>query len=239
MIEKILDDYDLKARIAPGLIVSLPVVVDAVYAAPVLSSWPVFAAGGICSLALVYGLGHLVRARGKAIEADLWRRWGGPPSTRFMRQRDSFFGSDFKRSTARALAEKFSSKLLTAAEESSDPARADKVIADAFRHVRQYLRQHDPNGLWYKNNVEYGFCRNLLACRGIWTAIALGAIIFSSIRGVKTSEGILNPASAIGLLSLICAVYAGWAILPNAAKRTAESYAELSWTAFLQRSKSD
>ena len=40
MIEKILDDYDLKVRVAPGLIVTLPVLVDAVYAAPTLKASP-------------------------------------------------------------------------------------------------------------------------------------------------------------------------------------------------------
>ena len=58
MIEKVLDEYELKARVAPGLIVALPVLVDSVYAAPILSSWPILVASGMCSLALVYGLGH-------------------------------------------------------------------------------------------------------------------------------------------------------------------------------------
>ncbi len=237
MIEKILDDYELKARIAPGLILALPILVDAVYAAPILSSWPIFAASGVCSLALVYGLGHLVRARGKAIEADLWNRWGGPPSTRFLRHRDSLFGAELKASIQNALAKKFSSRLLTQIEEAKSPERADKAIADAFRQVRQYLRQHDPNGLWYKNVLEYGFCRNLLGCRVIWAAVALAATIFAGLYGFRTGAGLLNPAAAIGGLSLMCAVYTGWAILPNATKRTAESYAELAWLAFLQISE--
>jgi hypothetical protein len=64
MIEKFLDPYELKARIAPGLIVVLPVLVTAVYFAPILSSWPIFAATSMCTLALLYGLSHVVRARG-------------------------------------------------------------------------------------------------------------------------------------------------------------------------------
>jgi len=71
MIEKFLDPYELKARIAPGLILALPVLVAAFYAAPVLSSWPMFAASGPCGFALIYALGHLARARGKAIEPEL------------------------------------------------------------------------------------------------------------------------------------------------------------------------
>jgi len=44
MIEKFLDAYEMKARVAPGLILSLPLLVVVVYAAPILSSWSIFAA---------------------------------------------------------------------------------------------------------------------------------------------------------------------------------------------------
>ena len=233
MIEKILDDYDLKARVAPGLIVAFPVLVDAVYAAPILSSWPIFAAGGVCGLALVYGIGHVARARGEAIEAKLWEGWGGPPSSRFLRHRDSFFGEDLKASIRKTLVKKFNSKLLTPAEEVNDPGRADKAIVDAFRQVRQYLRQHDARGLWYHQNVEYGFSRNLLGCRMLWTTVALAATVFAATYGARTGTGLFNPASAITFLSFICAVCIGWVILPGLTKRIADTYAETSWMAFL------
>ena len=233
MIEKLLDDYDLKARVAPGLIVAFPVLVDAVYAAPILSSWPIFAAGGVCGLALVYGLGHVARARGEAIEAKLWEGWGGPPSTRFLRHRDSFFGKDLKASICNLLVKRFQSRLLMPAEEVEDTERADKAIVEAFRQVRQYLRQHDAHGLWYHHDVEYGFSRNLLGCRMLWTTVALAATVFAAIHGTKTGTGLLNLASAISFLSFICAVCMGWVILPGAAKRIADGYAETSWMAFL------
>lgn len=40
MIGKFLEEYELKARIAPGLIVVLPALVDVIYMAPVLSNVP-------------------------------------------------------------------------------------------------------------------------------------------------------------------------------------------------------
>jgi hypothetical protein len=147
MIEKFLDPYELKARIAPGLILMLPFLAAATYAAPVLSSWSLFAAGSVCTLALLYGLSLVVRVRSKAIEPHLWDAWGGPPSTRFMRYRDSTFGPDLKLSIQGALAREFSARLLNPSDEAKHPGRADMAIFDAFRHVRQYLRQHDPGGL--------------------------------------------------------------------------------------------
>jgi hypothetical protein len=237
MIEKYLDEYELKARIAPGLIVALPILVDAIYTAPILSSWPIFATGGICSLALIYGLGYVVRAQGQAVEAALWKQWGGPASVRFMRQSDPLFGSELKDSIRSAVAKEFSLTLLTPAEEAKTPQRADKAVSDAFGRVRQFLRQHDPNGLWNKCNIEYGFCRNLLGCRMMWATIALSAVIVAAIYAAETGARLLNPAVAIGFLSLICAIYIGWAILPDATKRISDRYAELAWMDFLQLSQ--
>jgi hypothetical protein len=234
MIEQSQDSYDLKATVVPGLILALPLLVDAVYAAPNVSGWPIFAVVGTCSLALIYGLGRFARARGKAIEPELWRQWGGQPSTRLLHHGDSHFGNDVKAAVRNALAKEFSVKLPTPNEEATNENRDDQAIVEAFRQVRQYLRQHDPDGLWNKHNAEYGFCRNLLGCRMAWAVVALAATVFAATYAVSTGAGLQNPASAIGLLSFIAAVYIGWAILPDATKRIADGYAETAWMSFLR-----
>ncbi len=239
MIEKFLDPYEIKARIAPGIILALAVLVDVAYIAPVLSSLPIFAATGVCSLALVYGLGNFARSRGGAVEPELWKVWGGPPSTRFLRHRDSFFGDDLKASIRNAVVSTFSVRLLTSTEEGNNPELADKTIVDAFRLVRQYLRQHDPGGLWQKHNTEYGFCRNLLGCRMAWAVLSLLAFAFSAVNAVRTGEGVINPASAVAVLSFASAVYIGWVVLPGATKRGADGYAESAWMAFLRVSQDE
>jgi uncharacterized membrane protein len=71
----------------------------------------------------------------------------------------------------------------------------------------------------------------------MWTTIALAAVIFAALYAVKTGAKLLNPAVAVGILSFICAMYMGWAILPNATKRIANRYAELAWMDFLQLSQ--
>ena len=237
MFESLLDPYELKARIAPGLILAVAVLVDVVSAAPVLSNLPLFAASGICSLALIYGLGNFARARGEAIEPRLWRAWGGPPSTRFLRHRDSHFGDGLKSSIREELSRTLSVKLLTPGEEARDSDRADKEIVDSFRLVRPYLRQKDPNGLWQKHNIEYGFCRNLLGCRVGWVTLSLAALAFAVMNAVRTSQNLVNAGSIVGVLSLACAVYAGWFLLPSGTKSVADEYAETAWMTFLRTSR--
>lgn len=237
MIEKFLDPYELKARIVPGLILALAPLVDLASAAPVLSSLPIFAASGVCSLALVYFLGSFARARGEAIERELWNSWGGPPSTRLLRLRDSHFGDGLKTSIREALAKALSARLMTADEEAKNPEGADRFIVDAFRQVRQYIRQHDPDGLWQKQNIEYGFYRNLLGCRVTWSVLSILAALFAAIHGERTGAGLVNPAFGVASVSFFCAVYVGWFVLPDATKRVADEYAEKAWMAFLSITK--
>ena len=239
MISELLDEYELKARVAPGLIMVLPVLLVALYIAPILSSLPIFAASGICTVVLIYALGHLARARGEAIEPALWASWGGPPSTRFLRHRDVAFATELKTAIRKALEHKFSIRLLSAAEERMEPGRAEGAIADAFRQVRQYLRQRDSAGLWHKHNIEYGYSRNLLGCRWPWLVMSLASTGFAAVYGAKKGLGTVNPASFVAFLSLIFAVYLGWAVLPAATKRIADGYAESAWIAFLRVSEEE
>jgi hypothetical protein len=206
---------------------------DAVFDAPVLANWPIFAASSLFSIALLYGLGNIVRALGESMEVELWRNWDGPPSTRYLRHRDRTFGSALKTSLRYAIEQQFGIHLLSADEELKNRGDADRAIADAFVRVRQYLRKRDSDGLWSKHNAEYGFSRNLLACRVLWVVVSLCACIFAGFFAAKTGASVLNPAVAIGIISLICAVYVGWFLLPNATKKIAEGYAESAWMAFL------
>jgi len=237
MIEKFIDEYELKARIAPGLIVALPALVDLIYMVPALGNLPVFAAGSIITLALIYGLGYVIRAEGQQLEPVLWKQWGGPPSTRLMRSSDTFFGAELKNSIRAAVAQEFAITLPTSVEEKKDPSGSDKAIADAFKRVRGFLRRSDPAGVWQKNNIEYGFCRNMLGGRMLWASVAVGSVVVAIWYTATNHSAFLNPVVLVSCLSLVCAGYVGWRVLPRATKRIAERYAELAWTTFLQVSK--
>jgi hypothetical protein len=239
MIDKFLDPYEIKARIAPGLILSVAALVDLIFAVPVLSNIPIFAATGIFSLALIYGLGNFARARGASAQTKLWETWGGEPSTRFLRIRDPHFGDGLKESIRSELTRRFGLRLQIPDEEARNPEFADREIVDAFRRVRSYLRQKDADGLWQKQNIEYGFCRNLLGCRISWVVLSVAALAFALGNAIRINQSLLNPGSIVGCLSLVCAVYVGWFMLPTATKRVAEAYAESAWMAFLNVSQGE
>jgi len=233
MIEKVLDEYEIKARIAPAIVLVLPPVVAVFYLTPALGSWPVFATGGIFCLVLVYSLGYLVRWRGESIERILWALWDGAPSTRFLRHRDRTLPDRTKAIIRKQVAKRFSVSLPGTDEERREPGRADQVISDAFQRVREFLRQRNPNGLWFKHNTEYGFCRNLLGSRVLLLLLALASSGVTAVRGRQTGAGILNVATSIELSFVACSAYYGWKLLPDATRRVADAYAEAAWLAFV------
>ena len=83
------DRYERKARLLPGLLLA---AVPALTAGAVLQPFAAWyaAAGtaiGVEFLAAIV-LGQLARARGRLVEEVLWKAWGGPPTTRWLRPWD-------------------------------------------------------------------------------------------------------------------------------------------------------
>lgn len=233
------DEYELKARAAPGLIVALPVLADILLVVPVVANWQMFTTTSVVGLALIYALGRIAQARGEAIEKKLWASWDGAPSTRFLRHRDSTFGKELKDSIRQAVERQLTAKLPSIEEETDNPQRADQTSFDVFRRVRQFLRQRDPQGLWHRHNIEYGFFRNLLGCRLVWLVISILTTAIALFYGWRKESGVLNAATIIGLVSMVSAIFVGWGILPAATRRSAENYAESAWMAFLHVSQPD
>ena len=233
MIQKIVDSYELKARIVPGAILALPIVAAAVSVFPVLVTWPAFGASSVFTLALFYLLGQYARARGQGLEQELWRSWGGPPSTRYLRLSDRSFSDDLKRKVRNAIRIRFAIRLVDEVDEGKDPERADALIQDAFRQVRETLREENERGLWTKHNAEYGFFRNLLGIR--WELVVLAAVglIFCSVMAHVRAQPIFNVGTFLELVLLVLGSVLGFAIAPSATRRVANEYAESALMAFL------
>ena len=85
ILNTLFDPYDRKARLGPALLCGLPFVVSIVLLVPDLGAlWATV--GGI----LLYGGGatflvQIGRDRGKALEPELFRSWGGKPSVAILR----------------------------------------------------------------------------------------------------------------------------------------------------------
>lgn len=230
-----LDQYEMRARVAPSIIVILPLAIALLSIALVISNpiGQIIVSSGIFII-IIYALSFLlIRYYGKKIEADLWIKWGGPPSTRFMRWRDSTFGDDLKQQFHAAVETLCRIRLSSKEEETNDTDRADRQIEQAFLQVKAIVRHDDPEGIWTKHNAEYGFHRNLLGSRNIWLLFSILGIIACGVFWHLSKDDILVIGLALNVLLSICSIFGGWCVLPGLTKYAADRYAESIWNSFL------
>jgi hypothetical protein len=230
-----LDQYEMRARMAPAVIISIPMVISIITMASIFSGkftqWII--GGGFVLAAFGYMLSFLIRYYGRELENKLWTDWGGAPSTRIMRWRDMTLGDDLKKQLHEAVKNYCKIELSTNDQEMENSGRADEQIKLAFLQVKGTVRKNDPDGIWAKHNAEYGFHRNLLGSRRLWLASAIISIIACGIAFELTKNNILILGATLNLFFAIISILGGWHYLPNIIRITADRYAESIWISFL------
>lgn len=159
IFELVKDPYERKARVIPGLLVALPVLVPllCVYGArhPVLTG--VIGLLGGCGA--IYALASVARGRGKKLEEMLVSKWGGMPTTIALRHRDKFLDGVSKQRYHTAITAKLGIAMPTAEEESANPDKADDIYIGATKRLRELTRSNKQ--LLLKENIAYGFHRKV------------------------------------------------------------------------------
>lgn len=227
-----LDSYEMKARIAPALLISLPVLVTlwSCYNTEFVSLSEIFK--GIISIVIVYALSIIVRALGKKIEPKLWESWGGAPSTQIVSWRNDIIGDELKGLYLQAVRDKLKLPVPDKEDEEADPVKAGDLLRQTFKGVQGIIRQKDKGGLWSVANADYGLSRNLLGSRFLWLLIS---VIMSLVSGYYLYSQYSNAVlvgTALNLTMDIAAIYVGWYILPAYSRAVAFRYAELAWESF-------
>lgn len=163
----IIDKYELRARIIPGLLLCIPVLITVGAIGIDYFGWLTSILGSASiTLVLSYGLSMLLRAGGVALQGKLYAKWDGPPSTRFLRWSDTNLSDQKKAAIHKKIKQDFNIQLLSQEEERTGAKDADRAISDAFDSIRAKVRtSKKKDKLWETHNIEYGFYRNFL---GSW-----------------------------------------------------------------------
>jgi hypothetical protein len=202
----IFDHYSFRARLQPALLTLLPAAVGLfAWTGPGVkwesALWTLFGtAGGTYFLAII------ARNSGKRIEPGLWQSWGGAPTTQMLRHAgpaNPVMRERWHKTLSKLLCKSFP----TTQEEAANPASADDFYNAAVKLQIGKTRDTKKYHLLFKENMQYGFCRNLYAMKptGIILAIfGFMASIAAALWFIHNGNPKIAPwvCSAINLLFL-------------------------------------
>jgi hypothetical protein len=223
------DQYTIRARIVPSLLIALPVGLVALACFPNgLSSWNAAWGLGVWGVASVL-LGQLGRHAGRRKEPRLFERWGGAPTTRCLRHNGAKNHTILER-THKKLKALMRTKIPTRAEETADPATADEVYDACIRFLRDKTRDRKKFNLVFEENCNYGFCRNLWGLKPLGLTITILALVAIGTLALVDREA-STMASMVrflipGVLTLL--ILLGWlfVVTPRWVQVPAETYAD-------------
>lgn len=229
-LKTIRDEYERKARLYPGLLVISPIMA---------TSFAIFSPHISLIRLLVVGamggggpflLTQLTRDLGKKKEKELYSKWGGMPSMAIFRYRDRRLDPITKERYRKKLSTLVKEvKAPTVEEEKANPSAADEVYLAWSNFLRTNTRDQRKFSLLFKENLNYGYRRNVLGLRSIGIAMCLlsGLICGFLIYRIYMSTGKIDkPLAGGGIFSLVFLTL--WVIRfkENWVKVSADAYAE-------------
>jgi hypothetical protein len=226
---KVLDAYDIRARLAVTYLVFSPLVVVVIAFALGTADWwsklgGVAVACGGPLLAAQWG-----RSGGRRKEPELWERWGGSPTLALLRFSSGSDSSSVER-RHQLVSGVTGITLPDAISEKRDPKAADAAYEDAVAALRELTRDRSEFPLVWEEVTNYGFRRNLWGRKAFGLALALTTAGASTVILVLDAVGHGWNSTTAAVIAAAYAFLAAlvWAtvISPEWVKETAEAYAQ-------------
>ena len=197
--------YTLPARLYPLALACLPVGLAVIAWFPDQFAGQGLLGGLLTTAGFSYFLSQLGRDSGRKKQEDLWTMWGGKPSTQLLRHRDKQLDTNTKSRYHSKLARIVPDITMpTAQQEATDPVAADAVYDSCVKFLIHQTRDNKKYSLLFKENVSYGFRRNLwgmksagitLAAIGLAAAAASVAVsLLGEFRMVAAVAALLNAS---------------------------------------------
>jgi hypothetical protein len=226
----ITDVYDRQARLYPALLLIAPVVVTVM----ALSSAKLTGLQTLGGLLVGFGgsflLTQLARDAGKKKEKFLFEKWGGLPSVAIFRHRDSRLGAITKARYHSKLATLVKeAKAPTAEQEVKDPTAADIVYTAWSNFLRVNTRDTKRFALLFKENVNYGYRRNVWGLRALGitlSVVSLGSCCIALYVMFQSSNVVDPTPVGAGLFDAFCLALWLFRFTSDWVRVPAEAYAD-------------
>lgn len=228
------DRYTWHARVLPVYLTATPAVLAIAATLPEGLNLPLAGTSAMVFVPLSYFFSQITSDFGKRLEPELWRSWGGPPTTRFLRHDNNEF-NPATRGRLHTHLRALGLQVPTEEEEKADCAAA--LYASAVDELRRRTRDADRFPLVYKGNAEYRFQRNLLGLKKIGVSVTVAGLAASGWAlwsGWATAAALALVPSVTTLLTV--SLVLGWlfGVHSDAVRMTVDRYASYLLEAALQ-----
>jgi hypothetical protein len=160
-------------------------------------------------------LSQIARDRGKQREPELYAAWGGKPSVAMLRNRDQRIDENSKARYRSFLNRQLPDLIFpTGDEEQADPQRADGIYESVTAWLLTQTRDTKVFSLLFRENISYGFRRNLWGLKPVGLGIALLSACASTLVIIYQYVGQHSspPAEIVILTGLVWLLVVVWAV---------------------------
>jgi hypothetical protein len=231
-VDYMADRYDIEARHAPAALTVLPAIVAGFYLVPEFKTSIILPASfATVAVAAIYALlARVARARGIEVQEKLYAKWGGTPTTAFLRHSDNRLPAPTKaryHERLRQLGKEF--QIPTASEEAANPQSADEMYASAVDELRRRAKSAGVTSV-HRENISYGFARNLLGLKPLGVGICAAAlVILLVVLWIRTGGDVIALSSLdAGIFAVLVVDLLVWMTLvtPKFVRHQADAYAQ-------------
>ncbi len=221
------DRYVWLARVAPAVIVVLPLAFVLASIPSTRGSTSSLALGTLGGAALTVLAAQLSADAGRRRERDLFHRWGGAPTTRFLRHRNSPMPGPTLARYHRKLEALMGSSLPTEEEERVDTRAADERYSSAVQLLRERTRDRDTYPALFGALADYGFRRNAWGMRPVGLITSVLGLLVCGISAARQRDGDGSATPTILALASGGLFLIWWSVVTRAwVRRGADAYAE-------------
>lgn len=236
---RLLDPYELRARLFPGLLVLSPAIAFLALLYGNKNPLIVALSTVMATCGGPYLLSSFVRSWGQRAQDRLHREWGAQPSTILLRHRDNQLPRLTKLRYHELVASQLALIVPSADEERQDPVHADQVYASASDALRPLTSDSRAFPFIFKELVAYGYNRNAYGSRWVGFGVALATIVATLLHaGALRLEQPLFTQSGLDAAHILVLLVAACLAVLWCAHFTAEtvklagfSYAKRLWEA--------
>lgn len=231
---KSFDNYTVKARLAPVFFTVLPIGMG-------LGAWISFdkiplglLTTAVSSFALLTFLSQVGRDRGKAMQEQLFKDWGGMPSVVMLSYSHSAFPPGSLNRYHQRLTQLIPGISCPVSKESEQQSQGKAIEAytSASDWLRSATRDREKFKLIHVENTNYGYRRNLLGLKPHGLTMAVIGLLSTTLRSVSPllDSGFPKENSGLAIVySLACLAFLlMWifVVRPEWVRSTANEYAK-------------